>query len=155
MKLNGKQIDPRLEALLDEALGPASVPGGVPVDLAQRIITHTQGRLHRGIAGRISPIWLPALRAMAAAVVLAAGIAVVVVSGSIVNQARNIVVVRGGLEQLAQSRPNALDQDLAMLAMQLEVAAAERQMSAAWTDNGGDWRNLELDLQTLSGGATF
>ena len=39
---NRQATDPELDALLDEALSPQSIPGGVPVDLTERIVARTE-----------------------------------------------------------------------------------------------------------------
>ena len=65
--------DHRFNKLLDEALSPRSVPGGLPDDLADRIMRQTADRLApdqvRGVLGRIGPMRLSAL---AAAIIITA-----------------------------------------------------------------------------------
>ena len=49
--------DPKLDAMLDEALSPFEIPGGIPNDLTERLVSATAGRLPgqspRGVVARI------------------------------------------------------------------------------------------------------
>ena len=74
--------DPKLDSLLDEALSPFEIPGGIPNDLTERLVSATVGRLpggaSRGVIGRIG-LWgrlagLGGLGRIAAVLVLVASI---------------------------------------------------------------------------------
>jgi len=131
-----EQLDPQLEALLDEAMSAESLPGGVPDDLAQRIIARTSDSLpvprtqvtaataesaEGAVIAKIGPAWL---RRAAAAIVLAASVGVVLVSGLIARDAQQIVFVRGQLKAIERYElpTDPMSEELAILDMQLRLA---------------------------------
>ncbi len=81
-------MDPRLESLLDEALAPRQVPGGIPRNLVDTIVTATSPRLQRRhhILVRLNDLWWP--RALAASIVVLASAGIVLTMASIVQQAQ-------------------------------------------------------------------
>jgi hypothetical protein len=76
--LNKFTPDPRLDALLDEALSPESVEGGLPAGLSDRIFAATSASLapSRTRSGVLARIGFPTLSAIAAAILLLVGGAV-------------------------------------------------------------------------------
>lgn len=76
--------DPRLEALLHEALSPRAVPGGLPVGLADRIVAASLPELQarRGVLARIGP----GLRSQVRVLALAACVVVAVSAGLWIQQ---------------------------------------------------------------------
>ena len=148
------RIDPRMEALLDEALSAESVPGGIPPGLAERIVQRTgetlaaaasdetgltptsarPGQPRRqptavGVLARIGPTQI---RALAAAIVLAASIGVVIAAALIVRDARHMIDIRHDLHDLAQYEPPAepIDQELVWLDTQLQLALNDANWAA-------------------------
>src|SRR5262245_57137761 len=80
LKLTGggdaeRPFDPKLESLLDEALAPEAIDGGVPRDLAARVFNATKDKLtrRRTVLGRIG---FGSWSAMAASWIIAGGLAV-------------------------------------------------------------------------------
>jgi hypothetical protein len=116
------KFDPQFDALLDEALRPEAPPA----DLVDRIFAATRGQLprrHRSVIARIGHV-PPALRAVAAAIVLAACVGVVLMSGLIVRDAKQSVALTTEIDALAQYEAPAddIDSELTLLAMELDMA---------------------------------
>ncbi|NQU76774.1 MAG: hypothetical protein HQ546_10730 [Planctomycetes bacterium] len=170
-----EQFDPQLEALLDEALSAESVPGGVPTGLAERIIEKTGDSLatphidkpepdirfvaaatpeRRGVIARIGPA---RIRALAAAIVLAASAGVLLMTTLIARDAREIVFVKSELRTLEQYEPSAdpLGEELAMLDMQIQLALSSPDWSGRNTLLDNDLADLEWDVGTSDSESLF
>ena len=95
--------DPRLGALLDEALAPEAPPPG----LTGRIVAHTAALLPRarvGVLARIDHLYRWP-RAVAALVVLTAGLGIALSATQIVRSAHAMVAVDRGLASLPAYHP--------------------------------------------------
>lgn len=127
--------DPKLDALLDDALSAESIPGGVPSDLSGRIFAMTRSSLaasQRSVLARIGPMrWA----AIAALLILAAGAAIwfnvapaKTTSSPLLAQngsATLIAEIEGFIHTLTNYNGpgESIDQDLAILALQVEPTA--------------------------------
>ena len=153
-----EQLDPQLEALLDEALSAESLPGGVPDDLAQRIVAKTSDSLgpatERAVIARIGPVWL---RRAAAAIVLAASVGIVLVSALIARDAQQIVFVRGELQAIEQYEPTTdpMSEELAVLDVQLRLALGNGSGLGGTDLLDDELIDLELSVGTEETGAIF
>ena len=119
--------DQELWALLDEALGPESIPGGPPAGLCERILAATADDLKANrpaVLARISgsPLWRAA-----AAVALAALVGLGVFLNLDEPQQPTLAALEADLAQLNEFRFRTapIDQEIALLAMQVELAAAD------------------------------
>jgi hypothetical protein len=161
-----EQLDPQLETLLDEALSAESVPGGVPTDLVQQIMGKTSASLatpgidkpepdillttaarseHQGVIAWIGPA---RIRALAAAIVLAASAGVFLMGMLIASDAREIILVKGELQTLGQYEPptDPLEEELAMLDMQIQLALSGDDWSGQDDLLDNDLADLEWDV---------
>lgn len=113
--------DPALERLLDAALGPDAIPGGVPADLVARITAATEERLPRrgGVLARID---CRPVRALAASVVLAASIGIVLAVGAVLGDVQNLRAIDRELTALQQwAAPfEEIDEEIQLVALQLD-----------------------------------
>ena len=154
-----EQLDPQLEALLDEALSAESLPGGVPDDLVQRIVARTSGSLEpvteRAVIARIGPaVWL---RRAAAAIVLAASVGVLLVSALIARDAQQIVFVRRELKAIEQYEPTTdpMSEELAILDIQLQLALGNGNGSGGTDLLDDELIDLEWGVGTEETGSLF
>ena len=122
MKMDNS-IDPKLEALLDEALTDVAVPDG----LADRVFEQTREMLpagqQRAVIARLGP-W--SLRNMAAAIVLAATAGILMVGGGIVRDAQEVTQTRQQIAAISgyESPVVAIDTEIEMLSMEIDLALA-------------------------------
>lgn len=153
-----EQLDPQLEALLDEVLSAESLPGGIPDDLAQRIVAKTSRSLEpaaeSAVIARIGPTWL---RRAAAAIVLAASVGVVLVSAMIARDAQEIAFVRGEFEAIEQYEPTTdpMGEELAILDMQLQLALGNGNGSGGTDLLDDELIDFEWSVGTEETGALF
>ena len=141
MNLSSKQSephDPQVDALLGEALAASTETP--PVDLSQRIMDATLPHLEPTLARTvIARIGRGPLTAMAAMLLAAAWVGILVLTSSITHDAKQIMTVRAGLEQLEQPAVADLpiDQEIQQLATQIQ-AISDGQFWAqeyAWVDD--------------------
>lgn len=140
------ESDPHVDALLDEVLGPDATPGSVPGDLADRIVAQTVDRLpgrQRGVIARIGP---HRIRAVAAALIVAASIGIVLTglsifqeSSSNIRQDGYITLQKEFVKALETPPTHRLDQEIELLAMQID------QFGSAYDGNGDSW-SLEDEI---------
>ena len=149
-----EQLDPQMEALLDEALSAESVPGGIPLDLAGRIVEKTRDSLpgrdvgveitgHRsGVIARIGPA---KIRALAAAIVLAASAGVVLLSVLIARDAHEIALVNNDIRTIEQYElpVDPMSEELALIDMQIQLAVS----NGGWPDTTGLLDHEVIDLE--------
>lgn len=148
------RIDPQLDALLDEALAPQAVEGGVPADLAQRIYAATADRLARaGVPDVIARIGVRRFRLSAAIVLLACEVAVVALASSIAHEVRDTLVVKREFISLASYQPpvDPMDAEIDLLNRQFDAALAGRTWEGAGPAADTGW--VDLGLQTLDVGS--
>ena len=85
------QPDAKLDALLDEALSPDRVPGGIPADLDARIMAalplHTLQAQEQAVIGRVGFFSSLAVRRIAAALLVVMGIAATIIGFGALHQA--------------------------------------------------------------------
>ncbi len=110
--------NPKLDALLDEALTDVEAPQG----LAGRIFEQTRGQLpasrQRDVIVRIGPPWV---RALAAAVILAASAGVIYVGGGIAVEVRDVKLSRGDVAALSSYETPTADIDSEIGALDAEI----------------------------------
>ena len=116
------ETDPRFDRLLDEALSPQSLPGAVPKDLAKRIVARTVNRLpgrSRGVLARIGPA---KIRAIAAAIVVAASLGIIATLTGIFRDVHEIRGIERELSELAsfEQAVDPIDQEIQRPASQIE-----------------------------------
>ncbi len=136
------ETDPKLDTLLDDALAPKSLPGGVPGDLADRIVSATADRVmgrHHGVLARIGPA---RIRAVAAAVIFAASVGIIVTLASIAHDVSNMHSLNQRIAQLPQAPLAAddLDVEIAMLSAEIEQYSNE-----LWTADTSTHDNNLID----------
>jgi hypothetical protein len=135
--------DAALEQRLDEALAPPPAPAG----LSDRIVLRTAGLLQRyrsGVLARIDQFYRWP-RALAAAVVLAAGLGILVSATQIVRSAQTLVAVGRGLDALPAYRPGP---DLAPdSGPSLAIESVLRQDRRALRDAQADLERGLLDIE--------
>jgi len=149
------KFDPQFDALLDEALRPEAPP----VDLADRIFVATRDQLpspHRAVIARIGHV-PPAVRALAAAIVVGACVGVVLMSGVIVRDAKQTVALTTEIDALAQYEPPAdgIDSELQLLSMELELALQGGSGGSAQINMIDQLRAFEDDLVGVNMNASF
>lgn len=98
--------DPRLDSLLDEALAPEAAPAG----LAQAIVAQTApalGKWRPGVLARLNEYRWP--KALAASVIVGAGLGIALMSYSFVHQAQasaqSLAMIHHDLSNLAVYQP--------------------------------------------------
>lgn len=129
-QLNELEADPRLDALLDEALAPDDPP----TDLASRIVAATQDDLPApGILARLGS---RRFRLAAAIVLLTCEVGVVAVASSIAHEVRDTLVVKREMTHLAAYEPpvDLIDAELELLDRQLTAALAGRAWEGGWNE---------------------
>jgi len=134
--------DAELEALLDEALAPEAIEGGVPTDLAARIFDATKGKLQkrRTILGRIGfGSWSAIAASWSIAGLLAVGLSTMAPPA----QANPFAVIARDLRTLSDYKGPAesVDQDLASLAVQVDHASIASAASL-----GGEESDVAVNL---------
>ena len=133
------RFDEPLEALLDDALGPESVPGGVPADLTEKIVGATAPRLRRGVLARIgrSTVW----RVAAVAAIVCGAAALWMATSSRPPTGDWAQQVESQLARItAQDGPGQapIDQQLALLDAEIDlVMDVEDQWSRELASVGG------------------
>lgn len=133
--------DPALDAMLNEALSPDAVPGGVPAGLSGRIVYATSARLHRRTPAVVARIGM--IRRIAAMLVLGATAAIIITTwpnatttnpipswAEIEVQLNELASVQSGQGGVTESQ--SLDEALMELAMAIEHDPVED--AASWTD---------------------
>ena len=140
------ETDPHVDALLDEALAADAIPGGVPGDLADRIVAQTEDKLpgqRRGVIMRIGP---QRIRAVAAALIVAASIGLVLTGISIFHEINSnnwkagYITLQVEMDKMLKGLPtHRLDQEIEFLDMQID------QFASAYDGNGGSW-SLEDEI---------
>jgi hypothetical protein len=144
-KEHDKLIDPQFERLLDEALDPQSVPGGVPAGLVDRVYGRTVRFLPSPAAWIVGRIGLQPALATAAAVaaVFVAALSIAVwIGGSDGGTLRGQVVMAD-----REAHDEALERDMQMLALDLEdfeMGAPRRSMQDGLDDAMRQWEELDL-----------
>ena len=137
------ELDPQLSALLDEALSPEGVPGGVPDDLAGRVFARLRPQLEDHgprVAGRIRPMQSGLWAAATAAVVaLAVGGAMWV--GSFADRSSTPV-------DLALDS-QVIENELEMLALEIEFLRADGPWQALHDNLDRDMAEWELSHTDL------
>ncbi len=149
------KFDPQFDALLDEALRPEAPPA----DLAERIFAATRDQLparHRGVIARIGHV-PPALRAVAAAIVLGACVGVVLMSGLIVRDAKQTVALTTEINALAQYEAPAddIDSELELLSLELDMALQGGSAGSDRINMIDQLRAFEDDLVGVNMNASF
>lgn len=121
------ETDPRLNGLLRDALSPESIPGGVPADLADRIVAATGDKLVPGRPSVIARIGLRRLGAVAAAVFVAVSVGILITAGSSVKTARSLNEIEADLQTLAAypGLNEPIDQELRLLEMEMDLTFAD------------------------------
>ena len=161
-----EQLDPQMEALLDEALSAESVPGGIPEDLADRIVEMTSDSLpgarrgadvadrRPGVIARIGPA---RIRALAAAIVLAASVGVVLLSVLIARDARDIAMVKIDVRAIDQyeSPADPMSEELALIDMQIQLAMNDGDWSETASLLNDEVVDLEFGVGTSETGSLF
>ena len=161
-----RQLDPQIEALLDEALSAESVPGGIPRGLAERIVEKTRDSLpgaHAGVEmtgrrpGVIARIGPARIRAMAAAIVLAASVGVVLLSVLIARDAREIALVNNDVRAIEQYELPAdpMSEELALIDMQIQLAMNNGGWSETTSLLNHEVVDLEFGVGTSETGSLF
>lgn len=166
------ELDPQFDALLDEAMSPFDVPGGVPADLSDRIVSATASHLpsvqhgdegdDRDVAGRIGQSdasRVLVLRRIAAALILFAWLGAGFIAVSIVRDAKSNVSTLATVEQVidhvGQSTPEAMaiEDDVNPIDSALDQLEVDIELAVSSTTNS--WQELaeefeaELDLLDL------
>jgi hypothetical protein len=144
---NEPKTDPRLDALLDGLLSPESLPGGIPTGMADRIVAATGSKLrgqHHSVLARIGPAqWM----AVAAVLLLALGAAVWFRAAAITTPATPpsnrlaLSDLRHELDAIHRdtSPGEAIDQDLAMLGMQVDRSQSGWETPQLFDTSADDW----------------
>lgn len=163
------ELDPQFDALLDEAMSPFDVAGGVPADLSDRIVVATASHLpsvqqgdEGDVVGRIGPSNAPhvlVFRRIAAALILFAWLGAGFIAVSIVRDAKSNVSTLAAVEQVidhvGQSTPEAMaiEDDVNPIDSALDQLEVDIELAVSSTTNS--WEELaeefeaELDLLDL------
>jgi len=170
--LDTEATDPNLDALLDEALSPFDIPGGIPDALSERIAIATVGRLPsqssrgvRGMGGVIGRIGLAmgaerwgGLGRVAAVLALVGSIVGALVvwfnMDDGVPQSNHLVITNqisdksldGVLDDVAASTPGmTVDQEVAPIDTALDQLEVDIELAVSSTTTS--WEELADDLE--------
>lgn len=153
------RIDPRMESLLDEALSPQSVEGGVPSDLTDRIVSATTDRITAGRRGVLAKIGPPLIRAFAATVIIASSVAIIHMLNGIVRNVDRIETIAESLAELQkyEYQPDSLDTQILQLAAQIDEFNSHDLWSANASSSVQDLLDFEwqLDHPGTTGSSQF
>lgn len=127
--LQHNPTDPKLDALLDEALGGEQVPAG----LSERIVAQTRDMLPARRTSVIARIGPAPVRAVAAAVILAATVGVVVVASGIVRDANQVTDARQQIVAMStyEEPTVAIDTEIQMLSLEIDMALAGESLAGS------------------------
>ena len=122
-----------LEALLDTALAPQSVPGGLPQDLSTKILSSTTRQLSAQRTPVIAVISPTAINAIAAGMMLAATLGLFMVLRQPPSQQQIWAQLDQEIEELAaiSSTTDDLDHQIGLLATQINDFESQNGHGAA------------------------
>ena len=114
--------DPQLEGLLDIALAPQSVPGGIPQDLTRKILAKTTPQLNANSSPVLAMIGPTAINAIAAVMMLAATLGLFLALHQAPHNLYFLVQLEQNLSEIVdiESTTDDLDHQIGLLAVQID-----------------------------------
>ena len=142
--------NPQLEGLLDIALAPQSVPGGIPQDLTRKILAKTIPQLNANSSPVLAMIGPTAINAIAAVMMLAATLGLFLALHQAPNNSYFLVQLEQNLSEIIdiESTTDDLDHQIGLLAVQINDFENHNGSSGSAQLLEGELLDYELQFNT-------